>query len=806
MTITITGGKYPLAAVSAVGTTTVVVVGTPFVAADFAVPRRVDLFAATTGNNAVTNGEFVTDAAWTKGPGVTISGGVTNCSNAAFVLAQSTSLVSGKRYRCSFNYTMSAGLNLRVGNSLDGSSSIVNISPLSASGSINFVFTASSPNISIGADGAVFTGTIDNFQLVLGERKGTAFVRECQSTSQLQLETEFFDPKTGVFVTQVVGDEVLVSKNFADVLQTGISASNGVVTITDNLTFGTPGLPHSLAFHDEDVTVVNTITAQEGICYSVAGGFLTFGHLQSYANKAWYGGVNFIFSAPGSINSFISVNPESRLWLIGGSHKGGGGGPCYLGAGRASSKSAGGDWGQFWLLDVKLNATDLTSAKQGGDWTTPGNHVAENCSYTGSGLAQIMVRFGNGIVIGGQYKITNNSDAPIAVFGSDAVGTFDIGAPAGLRSVVLDIGRNVLWRSGTAVTQTLIFTNLVSPNYVAGISSNPETTFNASATKRLYFLDPYTNLLGDSGLAAIRDADWTADDAQNATAPTATLRVYHSTGSGATLGVPRGPWTYRIRKYGYDEIEGVIAESSYPLGAAGTAFNVAFGGAVNQVARLSLSTPVATALAYTGITVTDHGTSPVTWQSKQWSISVTVDLATYPTRTASQVFAHIKAGIAKTATWNGRVGLLWHVLIEQEGSSGYISQRGKSGGQGAVLKGVRVIDQLGNPLPGVTSMSADDGTTYTPPVAVVLTVAANVSLVGAEIRIYDLDNSPAGSLGTELGGTESCGDATFPYVGAAGNTLWVQIMAPGYEEFGQSLVMPSASAGFIATLQSDASA
>lgn len=74
-----------------------------------------------------------------------------------------------------------------------------------------------------------------------------------------------------------------------------------------------------------------------------------------------------------------------------------------------------------------------------------------------------------------------------------------------------------------------------------------------------------------------------------------------------------------------------------------------------------------------------------------------------------------------------------------------------------------------------------------------LTLVSEVSLAGAEIRIYDMDNLPAGSLGTELYGVESCPGATLGYLytfGYTANQVWIQIMLPGYEEYGQRLTLP----------------
>jgi hypothetical protein len=87
------------------------------------------------------------------------------------------------------------------------------------------------------------------------------------------------------------------------------------------------------------------------------------------------------------------------------------------------------------------------------------------------------------------------------------------------------------------------------------------------------------------------------------------------------------------------------------------------------------------------------------------------------------------------------------------------------------------------------------------------TIAAQVSLVGAEVRIYDLDNSPAGSLGSDVvAGVESCPTSTFSFSTAAGNSVWVQIMLDGYKEFGQQLTAPSASTTFtfVLTTETDA--
>jgi hypothetical protein len=88
---------------------------------------------------------------------------------------------------------------------------------------------------------------------------------------------------------------------------------------------------------------------------------------------------------------------------------------------------------------------------------------------------------------------------------------------------------------------------------------------------------------------------------------------------------------------------------------------------------------------------------------------------------------------------------------------------------------------------------------------VTITIAANVSLIGAEIRIYDLD----GTLpfkGTELSGTESHNAATYTFSGEEGNLIWIQVMKPGYEEYGSKYTIPSANTTLNIVLNLDVNA
>ena len=76
----------------------------------------------------------------------------------------------------------------------------------------------------------------------------------------------------------------------------------------------------------------------------------------------------------------------------------------------------------------------------------------------------------------------------------------------------------------------------------------------------------------------------------------------------------------------------------------------------------------------------------------------------------------------------------------------------------------------------------------------ILTIASEVDLTGAEVRVYDLDLVGVGNLGTELAGTESCPTAEFSYsysYGFTPNQVWIQVMTAGYKEYGQRYTLPT---------------
>jgi hypothetical protein len=86
---------------------------------------------------------------------------------------------------------------------------------------------------------------------------------------------------------------------------------------------------------------------------------------------------------------------------------------------------------------------------------------------------------------------------------------------------------------------------------------------------------------------------------------------------------------------------------------------------------------------------------------------------------------------------------------------------------------------------------------------VTITITGSVNLTGAEIRVYDLDSPESRNLGTELSGVESNPYPFYSYTGELGNAVWLQIMLPGYKEYGQEVVIPNNDTLFTAYLEKD---
>ena len=204
--------------------------------------------------------------------------------------------------------------------------------------------------------------------------------------------------------------------------------------------------------------------------------------------------------------------------------------------------------------------------------------------------------------------------------------------------------------------------------------------------------------------------------------------------SGSAIATP--PWNAnytvvsRLRKPGYAPIE------------AATVVDV--DGQTSVAAQEDWPTVPDTDPGALDITVTNHGASPVTWNGKQYSITITT---TNDALTAAQVAQYISWNVSQDATFNGFNGLAWPYMVEPDGIS-FKTTRGRLvGSAGATLKGIRVVRSDGTTLvPGFSSLMADDGTTYVSPV--LATASIGGLLAGSKVRIYNVTTATETYIGT----------------------------------------------------------
>ncbi len=125
-----------------------------------------NVFIAPLSTSLATNAGFDTAAGWTTYSGVSISGGRVNASAAAMIVSQDMGLVVGQTYSLTFNYSFTAGMNLRVANSDINAVRVVDtFNANDGNTSRTVTFTATGSKLSIQADSQFFTGSIDNLYI-----------------------------------------------------------------------------------------------------------------------------------------------------------------------------------------------------------------------------------------------------------------------------------------------------------------------------------------------------------------------------------------------------------------------------------------------------------------------------------------------------------------------------------------------------------------------------------------------------------------------------------------------------------------
>jgi hypothetical protein len=460
--------------------------------------------------------------------------------------------------------------------------------------------------------------------------KGAAWVRRFISTSQLELQTPFFDFATGVIATQVVGDQIQVSKNHAESVVAGLAVSGKTVTITDQISYGSAAAD-SVCFYDEDKEISSTSQVKH------VGGLVVWGKLDSYAARQTSSACDFYTTIGGNSTALHTDGANANFWMFGGII-GGVNSPLYFGGYQGTAGNSLG----FWNVQ---NPFDFISPGAGGAWGANASRMQLiNCYGITTAFNAIMQRWGNGVISGGQYKFPNFTSGPISIFGNDGGGTFSVAAPPNTRAVVLDMGNGpCLVRGGPTV---FTFTNLITTDRrnMSGASGSLVPNNSASATFR--FSDSYTALQAGT-VGVILDSASAVADSILSSAAEWSPSLLRATSVGVTVTINSTSWTFSFKKYGFEAVSGTIAVGTYDLGTAGTPENVSFtrqvvqlvdtGTTVSEAAALALSSKFSASSVSTGtLTVTANATLDevydylVAWGCSSVALAQFPSLSAYP--------------------------------------------------------------------------------------------------------------------------------------------------------------------------------
>jgi hypothetical protein len=293
--------------------------------------------------------------------------------------------------------------------------------------------------------------------------KGIAWVRRFTSTTVLELENQFVDPITGLFATQLVGDQILVSKVPSEVVVAGITydATTRSSSLTSGWEIGTANSQVSACVYAENTKFAMT----DGIM--VNGGVAVFGKLLSYDGVSKESFVwnrecsleplsTFSGSGAGSFNySVLRPNTAGANFFMFGGNVGG----SYQSSNFMGIVGGGTGGRSFGFFGTRQNY-GCTSPQNGTTWgANATRHLLYKCSFEATYTNANLIMWGDGTWEGGNIAFPQYVSGPLGAFRAN--GTSAYAAASGTRALVSDLGQGALIDGISSSTYN--FTNLITP-------------------------------------------------------------------------------------------------------------------------------------------------------------------------------------------------------------------------------------------------------------------------------------------------------------------------------------------------------
>jgi hypothetical protein len=408
---------------------------------------------------------------------------------------------------------------------------------------------------------------------------GLAIVRRFINSTMLELESNFFDPITQSEVTVTTGS-FEVSNTLVE--SGGWTASGLSLTQTSAHNIGTSGDEKSACIYDEG----KIISANQ---LSYFGGVVLLGR-PSRQGKSFTNPCTLRYTSGGT--KMVTRSTDAHFFMFGGSLAVQST-PVYFGGyqGRAG--------GSYLFHEVNAQSADLISVGAGGSWgANTDRHVLRNIKTLASSNNAISVRWGDGVISGGQYQLIGST--ALSIFGTDTQGTYNISAPAGSRLIAEEIGlggKPALFRSNQASNLTLNYDNVVSSN--RRFSSGGGST-NPNGLGIFTYTDAYSNALAGTKLVIVDSSGAVVDSGTSNGVDPLELTVEEARVQGATETVTESGWGFFAYLYGTNLVANSFSTTTQAT-IGGDAKNVVHGSVLLQSIDTSISETKATVDAYTEI-------------------------------------------------------------------------------------------------------------------------------------------------------------------------------------------------------------
>lgn len=453
--------------------------------------------------------------------------------------------------------------------------------PITITGSKNNTTVVSYSNRTLSISGSVLIENDFNDPRIVGiwnngNYRGMSWVRRFISVNSLELEFDFID-RDGNVITPNTGDTALVSLNYADIVQNGISLNNNIITQTDNLIIGTNDVSDSVCFYDENKQI--NVTNDGGTFpYQFRGGLFVVGHLLNYEQRTFFNSVDFVSSNNGNNGNQLNVsNLAAKVWWLGGNINFEVT-PARLPGGSSGSPA---EFQKWWSIETN---GDVVTPGGGANWSSnPENQQFVNCSSFIASNNAIGFRIADSDFQGGLVKITGG--LTISPFGADAAGTYIIGAPSGQRFNVVDIGTNLgktsFWRASQSRLQVIECNNIISSDFRLGIGVNPGSNPSTEAVASVNFIDNYSQSI--NGTVIVINETNSGNEASRGVSSggVVPLSVNYANVAGHDLTVNETDWNWGAIEYTKNIVFGTFSAQTVNT-LDGQAINVSHGANILQ--------------------------------------------------------------------------------------------------------------------------------------------------------------------------------------------------------------------------------